>query len=162
MTIGPFTQISPGSPNGTISPVSGFFNSNSVFGIGNPIDPNFFVAYYNLGMALNLTGRPGETVTLMQSLIEKSPRNYKAYNMLGQAYFEMKDYEKAKTLFIRSIEIYPYYASSRANLGAAYTRMKRYEDAREHFEVAVRLDPDNSGYKKNLAEIVRVIEKIKK
>ncbi len=111
------------------------------------VDPNFFDAYHNLGQVLVVGGKPGQALELMQGLLEKEPRDAKANNILGHAYFELQDYDKAIKYFVKSIEIYPHADEPHGNLGATYARLGRYEDARQQFSLAAHLNPGQTKYK---------------
>lgn len=65
----------------------------------------------------------------------------KAYNLLGMAYFQKRDYALAEQNFEHALALDPSYASPYANLGSVYFVRQDYEKAKDMLTKALALNP---------------------
>lgn len=67
------------------------------------------------------------------------------YNDMGVAYNENQNYFKAKSSFLKAIEIDPDYVLAYTNLGSLYYEQKDYEKAISLWDKAIGIDSDYDG-----------------
>jgi tetratricopeptide (TPR) repeat protein len=79
--------------------------------------------------------------------------NYpQAYRMLGEAYLEQQDWQKAEAALKKSIELQPRLAASYVDLGAIANQQHNYAAAEESLKKGLELSPDASAAKYELAK----------
>lgn len=66
------------------------------------------------------------------------------YN-LGIVYEKMKNFEKAKDMYIKTLEIKPDYTDARYNLGLVYTELREFDNAIECFNKVLEEDDNDSN-----------------
>lgn len=78
------------------------------------------------------------------ALLEKAALGYsnffEAQQLLGIAYMDLKEWEKAEKTFQRALEIKPQNPPAMIYLGEVYWRQKRYPDAEQTLREALKLD----------------------
>ena len=62
---------------------------------------------------------------------------------LGNAYFNVMDFEKAEATFQGILDTLPFHYTAQSTLGHLYTEMRDYYSAAEAFEKALKLQPNN-------------------
>lgn len=87
----------------------------------------------------------GLAMTHANKAVKLAPLSSLAYNTLGRAELNRKDYEGAILAFTNAIELNRENAFAWNNLGYTELLLKRYEDAAEHLTEATEL-PDATGY----------------
>ncbi|MCR4280174.1 MAG: hypothetical protein NUV82_01970, partial [Candidatus Komeilibacteria bacterium] len=112
------------------------------------------------GDILEIFGLPDRAVSIYQKLIEKYPRDYRAYLSLGSLYGSTSDptyLNKAVTLLNAAAEL-GYKKSSLYNqLGVVYFNLKLYEKARQAWYTSLLYSPTDVGardYLKQLKDII--------
>lgn len=135
---------------------------NSSFHLGNheeavkyyrhvlKMDPNYGEGKRNLGVALREMGKvQGEknnnltgAITLLEEALSYLPDDFMTYHLLGVAYGQKGDTQRAISYFLKEIELAPQNASAHFNLGIAYRQAGNEAAARESFEKARSLDPN--------------------
>lgn len=83
-----------------------------------------------------------ELLRFMQTS-QENPKNPRAWNMLGNTYVDMGNYEEAIGPYQTAIELAPTVAVYHRNLGSVFSHLKRYQEAIDAFQKAVDLDPDH-------------------
>ncbi|MFC1552302.1 tetratricopeptide repeat protein [Candidatus Latescibacterota bacterium] len=73
------------------------------------------------------------------------PDNHEVYNLLGRAYYNTSENEKAKMFLKTAIAIKPDYADAHYNLGDVYFREGKLNDAMNSFKTAIGY---NDAYRK--------------
>lgn len=74
------------------------------------LNPSYAAAYHALGFPLAMTGRAREAVEMIERAIRLSPHDpfmYLFHGHLGQAYFQLKEYDAATESVRRSLELRP-------------------------------------------------------
>jgi len=116
------------------------------------LDPDYAIAYYNLGNAYYDQGNHTKAIESYKKAIELNPDDAQAYYNLGYAYREQGNNAKAIESYKKAIELDPDYAKPYYNLGLAYYNQGNLTKAIELWEKAIELDPDytkpyyNLGY----------------
>ena len=108
------------------------------------LQPDFIVAYYNLGNVYYNLERYHEARTFYQYAIELEPHHVDAWINLGNTHTQLKEYQRALDEFayaqnLDSENVLLYY--NRANV---YRAMKLYNEALENFNKAIELDNTNA------------------
>jgi tetratricopeptide (TPR) repeat protein len=80
-------------------------------------------------------------ITLLKRATEVDPKNKYAWNMMGQAYLQMRDDAQAIAAFQKQIEINPYDDYAYNALGTAYRQERKYEEAAAAFNKQIELNP---------------------
>jgi len=78
----------------------------------------------------------------LREYLREAPRDWRAWNELGRAYFMQNNREKAVECFKKSLEFYPNYAPAIYNLGVTYEKMGRFKDALQCYEKYLQINPD--------------------
>lgn len=114
------------------------------------MDPNYAEGRRNLGVALreygkvlgeknnNLTG----AISLLEEALTYLPDDFQTYHLLGVAYGQKGETQKAISFFQKEIQLAPKNASAYFNLGIAYRQAGNEQLANENFEKARALDPN--------------------
>ena len=76
--------------------------------------------------------------------IEKEPNNATNYYNRGNAYYSLKEYEKAINDYNKAIELNPSYALAYNNRGVSLDNLKKYNEAIHDYNKAIELDPNYS------------------
>jgi TolB-like protein/DNA-binding winged helix-turn-helix (wHTH) protein/tetratricopeptide (TPR) repeat protein len=109
------------------------------------LDPNYANAHVLLATLFYYAGRPAESVERLKQAMRLNPHHPFNYQFhLGQAYFVLRDYDKAIEALLSGVESNP--ASERLHiwLAAAYAQAGRMEDAGWEAEQVRILNPDFS------------------
>lgn len=80
-------------------------------------------------------------ISLWSDVMRKNPKSPRPYYNLGKGYYEKKEFEKAKHLFLQSVNIDPEFVQPHSSLGSLYLDEMRLEDAEREYQTALRLDP---------------------
>jgi tetratricopeptide (TPR) repeat protein len=108
------------------------------------LDPNLASAHAELGLAMLINGRAGETEAHVKEALRLSPRDPFAFlwvNYAAGAKLYSGADEEAAALCRRSIELYRNYLDSHLCLAAALQLLGRSEEARKEAEIALQLNP---------------------
>ncbi len=112
--------------------------------------PNDYVAYNNLGNALQNSGDLPGAITRYEKAIELQPDLADAYYNLGIALQDSGDLPGAIVGFEKAIELQPDYADAYYNLGLALKDSGDLPGAIAGFEKAIELQPDDAVAYNNL------------
>lgn len=119
------------------------------------LDPEYPEGKRNLGVALrdqgkiqgeknhNLTG----AIALLQEAVQYLPNDYETYQLLGVAYGQAGETQKAIEYFKKEIELAPKNATAHFNLGIALRQAGDEVGAAASFEAAKALDPNLPQFK---------------
>jgi tetratricopeptide (TPR) repeat protein len=108
-------------------------------------------------MQLHRQGAVIEAINLYNRIIENSPRNVAALNLLGIAYFQSGEAQRAVAPLHQALALNPDLPSGHYNLGRILQGLKRYEEARRHYELALARQPDDPEIHNNLGTLLRAI-----
>ncbi|MEO6132103.1 MAG: tetratricopeptide repeat protein [Saprospiraceae bacterium] len=113
------------------------------------VDPDYTEGKRNLGVALRDAGKTqGEkmnnltgAISLLEEAVTYLPDDFQTYHLLGVAYGQKGETQKAITYFLKEIELAPKNAAAYFNLGIAYQHAGDEANARLNFDKARELDP---------------------
>jgi tetratricopeptide (TPR) repeat protein len=77
----------------------------------------------------------------LQSVLQTSPQEFRALNLLGIVRAQQRREPEAERLFRRAIEIKPDFTSAHTSLGMLYVQMAKPDQAIPELKEALRLDP---------------------
>jgi len=114
------------------------------------LDEDFQEGKRNLGVALRDWGKQqGEeshnlvgAISLLEEAVQYLPNDFETYHLLGVAYGQNGDSQKAIDFFKKEIELAPKSASGYFNLGIAYQHAGDEENAQKAFQQAKAIDPN--------------------
>ncbi|CAN1291498.1 Probable UDP-N-acetylglucosamine--peptide N-acetylglucosaminyltransferase SEC [Linum perenne] len=106
----------------------------------------------NLGVSLQLTGEQSsqaEDVHKRALSLATTEQGHTIYSNLGNLYRQQKQYERAKAMFTKALELQPGYAPAFNNLGLVFVAEGRWEEAKFCFGKALEADPLLDSAKSN-------------
>jgi tetratricopeptide (TPR) repeat protein len=106
------------------------------------LNPNFFAAYYSLGIAYKLKGNFDKAIQSYEKAIELNPNFSDAYYNLGLAYRSKGDLNKAIRSYEKAIELDPKDFGSYYNMGFAYNLNGDFDKAIQSYEKVIELNPN--------------------
>ncbi|KAF8664928.1 hypothetical protein HU200_054246 [Digitaria exilis] len=122
--------------------------------------PDCSYAWSNLGIALQLSDDPcSETVYKRALVLSSTQQLHAIFSNLGILYRQHRNYEFARKMLLRSLELCPGYAPANNNLGLVFVAEGRWEDARNCFEKALQSDPLLDAAKSNLLKVLALAKK---
>ncbi|MEI7672224.1 MAG: tetratricopeptide repeat protein [Deltaproteobacteria bacterium] len=108
------------------------------------LSPNSALAYWALGTALGLSGRPQEAIPMVQKSLRLSPIpvHSQVLGVLANAYSQLGQYEEAITTYKKVLQIYgPDHLMAHQGLATTYALMGRENEARAEGAEVLRIDP---------------------
>ena len=108
------------------------------------LSPNSAQAYWALGTALNLSGRPQEAIPILQKSLRLSPIpvHSQVLGVLASAYGALGQYEDAIATYKKVLQFYgPDHLMTHIGLAATYAVMGRENEARVEGAEVLRIDP---------------------
>jgi adenylate cyclase len=108
------------------------------------LSPNSALAYWALGTALNISGRPQEAIPMLQKSLRLSPIPYhsQVLGLLASSYAWLGQYEDAITTFKKMLKNYgPDHLMAHIGLTLTYALMGRENEARAQSAEVLRIDP---------------------
>lgn len=79
----------------------------------------------------------------LKRAVTADPRNFIAYDELGDTYLEEQKYDLAIAVFSKAAELKPSDSYAQMELGRAYHALKKPDLAGQHFQEAVRISPND-------------------
>lgn len=67
------------------------------------INPNYFRAYYNIGIVLNHLERWEQSIKYLETYIQKHPDDHEAFNNLGDVMIQLGDKDASLKYFLKAI-----------------------------------------------------------
>jgi len=134
------------------------------------LSPNSALAYWALGTALSLSGRPQEAIPMLQKSLRLSPIpvHSQVLGLLAHSYSMLGQYEEAIATYKKVLQIYgPDHLIAHIGLAGAYASIGRENEARAEGGEVLRIDPKfslerfikalpyNQSTKDRLAEVLR-------
>jgi Tfp pilus assembly protein PilF len=109
------------------------------------IKPNYYIAWYNKGIAFINLRLYDEARKSFDKAIEIEPDYNKAWNKRGIALINLRLYDEARKSFDKAIEIIkPDYAEALNKRGIALINLRLYDEALKSFDRAIEIKPDNA------------------
>ena len=104
-------------------------------------DPNFYLAYFQLGVLEKKQGNSKLAITNLNKVLEIKPEHDKTWFTLGTAYEADGLIDEAINHYNRAIEINPGYSKAYGNIGKLYTEKKEYTKAEDLLKTIIQIDP---------------------
>ncbi|MCP4606651.1 MAG: tetratricopeptide repeat protein [Proteobacteria bacterium] len=117
------------------------------------LEPYRAQSHYNLGIALQESGRLKEAAAAYQAALRIEPQDAEAHNNLGLVFAAVGLYDRAVKSHIKALEIEPTYAESAYNLGLAYREQGRHLLAGEAFGLALKIAPNLTPAQEQLRQM---------
>ncbi|XP_050224143.1 probable UDP-N-acetylglucosamine--peptide N-acetylglucosaminyltransferase SPINDLY [Mercurialis annua] len=116
-------------------------------------------AWSNLGISVQLSEEPSQAEDVYkQALAWATPEQaHTMFSNLGNLYRQQKQYERAKAMFTKSLELQPGYAPAYNNLGLVFVAESRWEEARFCFDEALKADPLLDAAKSNMIKAMAML-----
>ncbi len=89
---------------------------------------------------------------------EIDPNNYRAHYYLGLAYFNLKNFNAAKTEYEKAIRLKPRDKFCFYNLGLLYEAERNYQEAKANYEKALEIDPKFGYAVQAYSNMIQAIE----
>jgi tetratricopeptide (TPR) repeat protein len=103
---------------------------------------NNFIAYNNLGAALDKSGRIDDAINQFQHAVRVDPYFVEAYDNLGMELNKKGSYDDAISQLQKAIKLYPDYPQAYVNLGNALGKKGQLDQAITQYQKAIQLDPE--------------------
>jgi tetratricopeptide (TPR) repeat protein len=107
-------------------------------------DPNFWEAYYNLGIIYYNDRKYDQALEQFDKIIQALPDFEKPYYGRGLIYLNKEEYKKAKQDFLKVIEFNPNDYKPYFYLGQISVSLNEYKEAEEYFNKVIEINPDYS------------------
>jgi tetratricopeptide (TPR) repeat protein len=88
----------------------------------------------NIAQSLIFSGKYTEATKELEQLIAVSPESAVSYSLMGQAYLQLRQYDKAEYYYQKAFELNPNYYSANFGLGKVYMRLNLPEKAKPYLE----------------------------
>lgn len=108
------------------------------------------VFYFHLGVQKKRKGLYREAIELLERSLAVSPGNPDAYQVLGDAYWQLGQTGSAIKTFQKAVTLDPGSAEAHGDLGGALLKGGRIEEAVKEIRTAIQLDSQNALYLSNL------------
>ncbi|MCD6256209.1 MAG: tetratricopeptide repeat protein [Deltaproteobacteria bacterium] len=109
------------------------------------------IARYNLVRAYLNKNDYNNAILQLKTIIEQSPKEEKAYNILGIIYWTLGQYKLAETAFKKALEIKSDYKMAQLNLAHLYV-----EEAIKQYKKLYLLNPQDEEIKEEYKCILKV------
>lgn len=108
------------------------------------------VDYYVQALAANKAGKPDESIGFLEKAVAVNPDLRMARIMLGDAYRNKGDYQRAATQYEAATKLDQYTAANHYNLGLAYQFLNRLQASANAYLRALQLNPKDVKSNMNL------------
>lgn len=114
------------------------------------IDSKSIEAHFNLGNTYYRMG-DARAIDNFRNVINLNPENSVAYNSLGAALVEAREFNEALSEYQKALSLNPNYPDALTNLGNVYTEVGLLDESIECHLKAIGIDPNNVAAHYNLA-----------
>lgn len=114
------------------------------------LKPENFRVEYKKGLTLLLGEKSDDAIRQFELVIKKDPKFDLAYEGLGRAYFQNKDFLQAERYFQKAVELNHKLWKSYNYLGNIYDKKQDYEKAILEYTSAISIKPDQGLLYNNL------------
>src|SRR6266496_1298802 len=127
----------------------------AVFEESIELEPQYALAYYNMGNTLNNLGQPAEAMKAYDSAIQYGDTGVIVISLIdkGNIFLSWKRYQEAVSTFDEAIRLDPQNFTPHYNKGNLFYDRGQYKEAVQEYDIALRLNPQDSGisYNRDLA-----------
>ncbi|KAG4389890.1 hypothetical protein GLYMA_06G174300v4 [Glycine max] len=119
-------------------------------------DKDCSYAWATLGVSLQLSEEPSQAEEVYKQALSlaTTKQAHVILSNLGILYRHQKQYQRAKAMFTKSLELQPGYAPAFNNLGLVFVAEGLLEEAKYCFDKALQSDPLLDAAKSNLIKVV--------
>lgn len=135
----------------TYHQVAHWKNSVTLFRHATETTANNWLAYNNLGTALDLDGKLNEAIVSFEKALSISPGYVDALFNLGMGLYKQGDRETAADYYRKALKRNPNHLGSHLNLGSLMAEEDRVSEAISHYNEVLRIDPGNADTHNNLS-----------
>jgi Flp pilus assembly protein TadD len=114
------------------------------------MNPGNLRVEYKKGLALLLGGKNDDAIKQFQIVIDKNPNYAPAYEGIGRAYFQKKEYSESEKKFLRAVILDPKLWKSNNYLGYIHDYRKDYKAAIHEYKSALQIKPEKGFIYNNL------------
>ncbi|MBA0863537.1 hypothetical protein Goshw_022605 [Gossypium schwendimanii] len=113
-------------------------------------------AWSNLGISLQLSEETSQAECVYKRALSlaTTEQAHAIFSNLGNLYRQQKQYDRAKAMFTKSLELQPGYAPAFNNLGLVFVAEGHWEEAKFCFDKALQSDPLLDAAKSNMIKTV--------
>jgi len=104
-------------------------------------DPNFYLAYFQLGVLQKKQGKSNTAITTLKKVLDIKPDHDKTWFTLGTAYESDGNADQAIEHYLKAIELNPAYSKAYGNLGKLLTDKNDYKQAEDILKTITQIDP---------------------
>ncbi len=108
------------------------------------LDPDFALAYRNLGYARELLGDSAGALAAYRRAVELNPTGVDVLKRLGEALFKSGNPAQAAECFERACALAPDNSAAFNDLGVALSKLNRHAEAAAAYRRAIELAPDSA------------------
>lgn len=123
------------------------------------IDPNYAVAYSNLGYILHTLERYDEAEVAYRKAIEIDPNYAIVYYNLGITLDELKQYDEAEKSYRKALALDPNNVSAYYNLGKVLNDLKRYDEAEAAYRKVLEINPNHTDAYRNIGILLNDLKR---
>tara|TARA_B100000131_G_scaffold315254_1_gene353357 strand:+ start:923 stop:2218 length:1296 start_codon:yes stop_codon:yes gene_type:complete len=110
-------------------------------------DPNFYLAYFQLGVLQKKQGQSQAAISSLNKVLEIKPDHDKTWFTLGTAYETDGKLDLAVEHYQKAININPGYTKAYGNMGKILTEKQEYKKAEDILKTVMQIDSDYAdGY----------------
>jgi len=125
-------------------------DSETLFRHALAVTENNYLAYNNLGVALDKQDQTDEAISQYQEAIRLKPGYAEAHNNFGVALDKQDQTDKAIRQYQEAIRLEPDYANAHNNLGFALDQKGQIDEAISQYQEAIRLKPEHAKAHNNM------------
>ena len=109
-----------------------------------------------IGVSLQLSDEPSQAGEVYKQALAlaTTQQAHAILSNLGNLYRQQRQYQRAKAMFTKSLELQPGYAPAFNNLGLVFVAEGLLEEAKYCFEKALQADPLLDAAKSNMIKVV--------
>lgn len=109
-----------------------------------------FIALLGIALQLSESSSQAEEVYKRALSLATAKQAHTIFSNLGNLYRQQKQYQLAKAMFSKSLELQPGYAPAYNNLGLVFVAEGRWEEAKYCFNKAIQADALLDAAKSNM------------
>jgi tetratricopeptide (TPR) repeat protein len=120
------------------------------------LDPEYAEVHNNLGAALLREGKVPEAILELNKALDHPlypTPHFVQYN-LGQAYYQLKDYERSRQHYQKAVKISPAYSLAYHSLGLTFMATGQWDEAAEALKKAIEQAPKFAEAHFDLGEVL--------
>jgi len=119
------------------------------------LNPNYAVAHYNLGIALQDEGSLEKSIMSYKKALTIKPDYVDAYNNMGNVFKDQGKLKEAIAAYNKAVVIKPNYVNAYNNIGNALRDQGKLEEAVDVYKKALAIKPDYTDAYNNMGNALR-------